>query len=235
MSAKANGFAIDARIENRRERPVLLEPDACGRAASAVLTRTAPQERGRTWPRSVQQVKGFVLERQTVDDRRPEPLAATGGGCVPTSVPVAIAPGQVLKQRWMVDRSPLLDEVGARHGRVEVEVTELGHRRASAGSEGSLIGLVEWPATKRRMSAAEHFDQLLADPRVRRLLETEPAAAWRGATLSVTGRQVVLTALSRRYERPFVATAGVDGGQVRISAPRPDDLPRPASPDLPWT
>ena len=231
VSDTAKGFTVDARIENRRERPLLLEPDACGRAASAVLVRAAAQERGRTWSRSVQRVKGYVLERQTEEDRQRAPIVPAGRGCEPTSVPVAVAPGQVLKQRWIVERSPLLDEIGARHARVEVEVTEVGHRRPTAGAEGWLVGVVDWPARTHRTSAAEHFDRLLADPRLRRLLGREPADAWRGASLTVSGDRVVLTALSARYRSPFTATAGLDGGPVRISAPRA----RPGgSPDLPW-
>jgi hypothetical protein len=230
----ARGFAVVARIENRRDQPLQLQPDACGHPASAVLMRTAAQERGRRWPRSVQRVKDFVLERQTADDRRPAALQPAGD-CEPRSAPVEIAPGKALVQRWSVKRSPLLDEIGARHARVKVEVNELGHRRASAGSEGSLIGLVEWPARTHRTSAAEHFDRLLADARLYRLLATQPADAWRAADLTVTDESVVLKAYSRRHVQPITATAGLSGGPVQLTTPKPDDLLRPDPPDLPWS
>jgi hypothetical protein len=218
------GFVVDATFTNRRDRRLLLEPDACGQAGMAELKRADGVQNGREWSGSVQSLKTFVLEQQLEEDRKPEPIPP-GGRCEPATVPIALEPGERVKRRWKVERSTLLDGVGALHASVEIDVREAGRRIASGSTRGSLAPAVEWPVRRHSTSLAEQFDRLLDDPRLYRILAAEPAESWMGGALVVEGDVVILEALSRRYSEPILAFGHVDRTAVEIRLP-----PRRAAP-----
>ena len=72
---------------------------------------------------------------------------------------------------------------------------------------------------RHRTSTAEHFDRLLADPRLNRIIDAEPADDWMGAGIILRDDQVILQAFSRRYAQPFEAAAQVGRAPVAISVP----------------
>lgn len=232
LSDAQRGFVIDATIVNRRDRRLLLEPDSCGQAGTALLRRAAEQGRGRTWPsRSIQALKASVLEQQTEEDREPETILPTGR-CTPATAPIALEPGDKLKRRWKVERSTLLDKVGARHASVEIDVREAGRAIASGSTQGLLAPTVDWPVRRSQTTRAEHFDRLLSDPRLNQLIDAEPPDRWLGALIVVTGDQVRLQAYSHRYREPFVAQAHVGTGPVDIRVPTPRLRPPSAGDQL---
>jgi hypothetical protein len=219
LSDAPRGFVIDATIINRRDRPLSLEPDACGQAGTALLRRADDQGRGRTWPsRSIQTVKASVLEQQTTEDREPEPIPPTGR-CERATAPIALEPGEQVRRRWKVERSMLLDAVGAQNASVEIDVREAGRRIASGSTRGLLAPTVDWPVRRSQTTKAEHFDRLLSDPRLSQLIDAEPSDSWIGAAIFLKGDQVMLQAFSSRYRQPFVATAHVGSGPVDIRVP----------------
>jgi hypothetical protein len=223
----ARGFVIAAEVQNRRDSSVALEPDPCGHAAAATIVWTGSPARGRTWDsRSVQRLKALLLERQTREDEAPPEALQADGGCEPRSAPVTLGAGEAVRERWTVRRSALLDEVGAAHAKVSVDVTEPGRHFPTAGAAGPLTGLVAWPATRRPVSAAQDFDRLLADPQLYRLLAAEPAGSWESAEITASGSAIRLTARSSRYTRPIVASGDRGGGRISIVTPQsPTGLP----------
>ena len=219
LSDAERGFVIDAKIVNRRDRTLMLEPDACGKAGAALLRRAAEQGRGRTWSsRSIQAVKSSVLEQQTTEDREPETIPPTGR-CTPATAPIALEPGEQLKRRWKVERSLLLDEVGAQHASVEIDVREAGRGSPRAARAVCSRRPSTGPCAAHQHQKAEHFDRLLADPRLNQLIDAEPPDSWIGALIVVEGDQVMLQAYSRRYREPFAARAHVGSGPVDIRVP----------------
>ena len=218
------GFVVDATFTNRRDRRLLLEPDACGQAGMAELRRAEGVQNGREWSGSVQSLKTYVLEQQLKEDRKPEPIPPSGR-CEPATAPIALEPGERVKRRWKVERSTLLDEVGALHASVEINVREAGRRIASGSTRGALAPAVEWPVRRHSTSLAERFDRLLDDPRLYRIVTAEPAESWMGGALVVEGDVVILEAVSRRYAEPILAFGHVDRTAVEIRLP-----PRRAAP-----
>ena len=218
LSPAKRGFVVDATFSNRRDRRLLLEPDACGQAGTAMLRRADGLQNGREWSGSVQALKVFVLKQQVTEDREPESIPPSGR-CEPATVPIALEPGQQVKRRWKVKRSVLLDEVGALHARIEIDVREAGRRIASGSTRGSVAPAVDWPVRRHRTSTAEHFDRLLADPRLNRIIDAEPADDWMGAGILLRGDVVILQAFSRRYAEPFEAAAQVGRAPVKIYVP----------------
>jgi hypothetical protein len=224
VRAAERGFVVEAEVENHRDDALVLQPDGCGDALTAVLKRGKERPQGRGWPsRSVTRLKGFVLQSQADEDHHEQAALEADGPCEPRSHPVTLAPGTRLHRRWTVTGSALLDALGARQAKLSVSVTEPGRAFPTGSAEGSLGGVVDWPARRARMSPAEEFDRLLEEPRLYRLLDAEPPDSWEGATLAVDGSHVTLTARSRLYDRPFVATT--DAGRVTISAPSRGESP----------
>ena len=219
LTPARHGFVIDATFTNRRDRPLLLEPDTCGQAGMAELKRADGLQRGREWTGSIQVVKGYVLDQQMRDDRKGEPIPPSGR-CAPPLAPITLKPHAHVKRRWTVTRSALLDEVGADHARVEIDVREAGRRIASGSTRGSLTPAIRWPIRRHRTSLAEHFDRLVTDPRLSALIGAQRDDSWFGGGMFIRSGLVTLQVFNRNWSSPIEASIPLGDGPVNVVPPR---------------
>jgi hypothetical protein len=233
LGATHDGLSLEARIENRREVPLVLRQDGCGYVGVAEVVRTTHRPRGRTWSGSVQALKRLVLEDQAVSEA-PEPLSpvrktCVGGGRAKT---LTLAPGAVRRERWAGRAHPsMLDIVGSRHAVARLEVFEPDEKLPTLVVARPVSAVAKWKVSyPEGRSDGQRFDTLLADPALRRAIAAEPAASWRDASLTVVRGAPELRAVSARYERAFLAVG--DGRHVRLDAPGPADriVPYPEAP-----
>ena len=239
-------IGVEARVENRRQRPVFLVPDDCGRVTDALLVRTRFQPKGRTWPESLQALKRLVLDRQEAT-QEPDRLAPRGPGdssqAVPTCVRpqrrVELAPGASVRERWEADPhfTYALDAVGSENTKIRVDVVDVAGRRLRLEKPASAV--IDYPPIESPspLSLGQLYDRLLAHDGLRRWLATQPAKGWRSAELTTVGSGLRFSAVTTGYERAVIARARADGSGVRVRLPtdrdrirrfqdRPATLPR---------
>jgi hypothetical protein len=246
-------IGVEARVENRRQRPVFLVPDHCGGVTSAFLVRTRLQPQGRAWNGSLQALKRFILDRQEAiqePDRLSPSLPSNTPRAVTTCVrprrPTELAPGGSLRERWEADPhfGSALDAVGSENTKVRVEVVEardpaeielldlMRVSEADARTAGRRLRLekpasavIDYPPIESpsALSLGQLYDRLLAHDGLRRWLATQPAKGWRSAELTTVGSGLRFSAVTTGYERAVIARARADGSGVRVRLPTDRD------------
>ena len=133
VSATSGSLIVRTHVENRRSKPVRLEPDQCGRVTEVVLARTRFEPRGRTWRGSLRAVKKYILTdqrlRQDPDRFAPRQLGETSSEpppCQRPERPVELDAGRSIDERWELPFSSTqtIRAVGSAHSVVRTEIVE---------------------------------------------------------------------------------------------------------------
>jgi len=256
VSATSGSLIVRTHVENRRSKPVRLEPDQCGRVTEVVLARTRFEPRGRTWRGSLRAVKKYILTdqrlRQDPDRFAPRQLGETSSEpppCQRPERPVELDAGRSIDERWELPFSSTqtIRAVGSAHSVVRTEIVEArnpaqpqyldifmtgeagaARRGRNLRVEAPASSVVErGPTDAEAPSLGELYDRLLEDKKLRAWLAAQPARSWRSAQLLQMPEGLRFKAVTARYERALRATARPDATRVEVHVPTERDRARP--------
>lgn len=252
VSATSGSLIVHTRVENRRSRPVRLEPDQCGRVTEVVLARTRFEPRGRRWSGSLRAVKKYILTDQRLRQdpdrfapRRLDERSSEPPPCERPERPVELGAGGSIDERWELPFSSAeaIHAVGSAHSVVRAEIVEARNRarpqyldifmtgEAEAARRGRNLH-VETPASSvvergptdaEAPSLGELYDRLLADTALRTWVAAQPARSWRSSELLQMPEGLRFKAVTARYERALRATARSDATDVELHVPTQRD------------